>query len=433
MLSLTLGSSRRISSCISRACLRSCSMLGSLGRGTGDEETVDIATSSLVPEVHVRQAERRRSARPFALLTSGGLSPSRGPVAPACNRCMAYAARRAAPPSLCPRPRPPHPLRRGALRRPKLEPAVGNTCSDQPLRGEFRDADDDGGAVPRVARRRPALLHRRRAASTTRVEHPLLKAAVDSVAGDVRPVLRPGSRRRSIRCTRPAFARGHGQAASRRSARATSPRAPPRRAWRSSRSRPRSASCDRSTATASTSSSSGARQNDVRCSEAITDAKGHRRKRPSQQDDPDVYVRVVDRQRDGIVISGAKLHITGAPLVHEQVVLPTKSMKPGEEDYAVACSVPTQRRGAHDRQHDQRAPRRRPAPLPDQPPHEHARGPARSSTTCSCRTSGCSSTARRRTPRRSPMRSGCGSARTRWRTAAAAPIASSGSPRCSRR
>src|SRR4051794_22789434 len=84
---------------------------------------------------------------------------------------------------------------------------------------------------------------------------------------------------------------------------------------------------------------------DVRCSEAITDAKGHRRKRPSQQDDPDFYVRVVDRQRDGIVISGAKMHITGAPLVHEQVVLPTKSMKPGEEDYAVACSVPSNAEG----------------------------------------------------------------------------------------
>lgn len=83
------------------------------------------------------------------------------------------------------------------------------------------------------------------------------------------------------------------------------------------------------------------KRGDLRCSEAITDAKGHRRKRPSQQDDPDMYVRVVDRQGDGVVIAGAKMHITGAPLVHEQVVLPTKSMKAGEEDWAIACSVPT--------------------------------------------------------------------------------------------
>ena len=84
---------------------------------------------------------------------------------------------------------------------------------------------------------------------------------------------------------------------------------------------------------------------DVRCSEAITDAKGHRRRRPGQQDDPDFYVRVVDRQSDGVIISGCKMHITGAPIVHEQVVLPTKAMKPGEEDYAIACSVPTSAEG----------------------------------------------------------------------------------------
>ena len=50
---------------------------------------------------------------------------------------------------------------------------------------------------------------------------------------------------------------------------------------------------------------------DVRCSEAITDAKGHRRRRPGQQDDPDFYVRVVDRQSDGVIISGCKMHIPG--------------------------------------------------------------------------------------------------------------------------
>ena len=86
-------------------------------------------------------------------------------------------------------------------------------------------------------------------------------------------------------------------------------------------------------------------------------------------------------------------------------------MKPGEEDYAVACSVPTNAEGLIDHQHHQRSSRRRHAPLPDQPSHEHARGPRSSSTTCSCRTSGCSSTARRRRRRRSPTRWGCGSAR----------------------
>lgn len=79
---------------------------------------------------------------------------------------------------------------------------------------------------------------------------------------------------------------------------------------------------------------------DVRFAELITDAKGDRTLPPSKQDDPDLYVRVVDRDRDGVVIRGAKFHITAGPIVHELVVLPTKRMRDGEEEYAIACAVP---------------------------------------------------------------------------------------------
>jgi 4-hydroxybutyryl-CoA dehydratase/vinylacetyl-CoA-Delta-isomerase len=51
-------------------------------------------------------------------------------------------------------------------------------------------------------------------------------------------------------------------------------------------------------------------------------------------------VHVVDRGPDGIVIRGAKLHISGASLGHELMTIPTKAMKAGEEDYAIACVVP---------------------------------------------------------------------------------------------
>ena len=78
----------------------------------------------------------------------------------------------------------------------------------------------------------------------------------------------------------------------------------------------------------------------MRFAELITDAKGDRTLSPSKQDDPDLYVRIVDRDRDGIVIRGAKFHITAGPIVHELVVLPTKRMRTGEEDYAIACAVP---------------------------------------------------------------------------------------------
>jgi 4-hydroxybutyryl-CoA dehydratase/vinylacetyl-CoA-Delta-isomerase len=83
-----------------------------------------------------------------------------------------------------------------------------------------------------------------------------------------------------------------------------------------------------------------AKTRDIRCVQTITDAKGHRGLSPSQQDDPDLYLRIVDRQRDGLVITGAKLHISSAAVAHELVVMPTKRMKNGEEEWAVACAVP---------------------------------------------------------------------------------------------
>jgi 4-hydroxybutyryl-CoA dehydratase/vinylacetyl-CoA-Delta-isomerase len=83
-----------------------------------------------------------------------------------------------------------------------------------------------------------------------------------------------------------------------------------------------------------------AQRRDVRITQCITDAKGDRSRPPSKQDDPDAYVRVVDRGQDGVVIRGAKLHITAASLGHELMTIPTKAMKAGEEDYSIACMVP---------------------------------------------------------------------------------------------
>lgn len=79
---------------------------------------------------------------------------------------------------------------------------------------------------------------------------------------------------------------------------------------------------------------------DLRLVECITDAKGDRGKRPGQQDDKDAYLRVVEQRADGVVIRGAKLHISSAAIAHELMTIPTKAMKPGEEEYAIACCVP---------------------------------------------------------------------------------------------
>lgn len=83
-----------------------------------------------------------------------------------------------------------------------------------------------------------------------------------------------------------------------------------------------------------------AQQDDIRIVECITDAKGDRSLPPAKQHDPDLYVRVVGRRKDGVVIRGAKLHISGASYAHDLMTIPTKAMKAGEEAYAVAAMVP---------------------------------------------------------------------------------------------
>ena len=73
---------------------------------------------------------------------------------------------------------------------------------------------------------------------------------------------------------------------------------------------------------------------------AQTDVKGDRMKRPSEQKDPDLYLRVVERKSDGIVVSGCKVHISEASVADEIVVVPTRALLPGEKDWAVAFAVP---------------------------------------------------------------------------------------------
>ncbi|RKO66810.1 aromatic ring hydroxylase [Desulfofundulus salinus] len=81
-------------------------------------------------------------------------------------------------------------------------------------------------------------------------------------------------------------------------------------------------------------------ENDLAVSGAVTDPKGERTRRPAQQEDPDVYVHVVEKRSDGIVVRGAKVSQSGAIGCHETVVIPTMAMRPGEENFAVAFAVP---------------------------------------------------------------------------------------------
>ncbi len=78
---------------------------------------------------------------------------------------------------------------------------------------------------------------------------------------------------------------------------------------------------------------------------AMTDPKGDRGLAPHAQEDPDMYLRVVERRPDGIVVRGAKAHQTGAINSQEMIVMPTVSMGPEDKDYAVSFAVPTDAEG----------------------------------------------------------------------------------------
>ena len=78
---------------------------------------------------------------------------------------------------------------------------------------------------------------------------------------------------------------------------------------------------------------------------AMTDVKGDRSLAPSKQADPDLFLHVVERTADGVYVTGAKAHQTGFVNSHEVLVMPTISMREGDEDYAISFAVPTDAEG----------------------------------------------------------------------------------------
>jgi aromatic ring hydroxylase len=82
------------------------------------------------------------------------------------------------------------------------------------------------------------------------------------------------------------------------------------------------------------------RDRDLALAVAQTDAKGDRSKRPHKQEDPDMYVRVVEERHDGIVVRGAKVHTSCTPYVDEVIVLPSRTMEKGDEAWSVAFAIP---------------------------------------------------------------------------------------------
>lgn len=89
------------------------------------------------------------------------------------------------------------------------------------------------------------------------------------------------------------------------------------------------------------------KKTDLSTCAAVTDVKGDRMLRPSHPDQahPDYYVRVVDKNDEGIVVRGAKMHITGAAYCNEILTLPCRAMSEADADYAVAFAIPANTKG----------------------------------------------------------------------------------------
>ena len=76
-------------------------------------------------------------------------------------------------------------------------------------------------------------------------------------------------------------------------------------------------------------------EEDLTVDGAMTDPKGDRGLAPHAQADPDMYLHVVERRPDGIVVRGAKAHQTCFINSHEVIVMPTISMGEDDKDYSM--------------------------------------------------------------------------------------------------
>ena len=86
-------------------------------------------------------------------------------------------------------------------------------------------------------------------------------------------------------------------------------------------------------------------KNDLTVNAGVTDVKGDRSLLPYQQVDKDMFIHVVEKRADGIVVRGAKAHQTGSLSSHEIIVLPSRAMAKEDKDYALAFAVPADTKG----------------------------------------------------------------------------------------
>lgn len=86
-------------------------------------------------------------------------------------------------------------------------------------------------------------------------------------------------------------------------------------------------------------------ENDLVVDGAMTDPKGDRSLPPHKQHDKDMFMHVVEKRADGIVVRGSKAHQTGTINSHEHLIMPTIAMGEDDKEYAISFGVKTDAEG----------------------------------------------------------------------------------------
>ena len=88
-----------------------------------------------------------------------------------------------------------------------------------------------------------------------------------------------------------------------------------------------------------------ARDNDLFLTYVIINPQGDRTKSPEEQIEPDLIMRVVDEDSEGLTVRGAKMLGTSSIMANEVFVAHLQPVAPGHEKYAVSFAVPMNVKG----------------------------------------------------------------------------------------
>ncbi|MBN2910045.1 4-hydroxyphenylacetate 3-hydroxylase [Polycladomyces sp. WAk] len=80
---------------------------------------------------------------------------------------------------------------------------------------------------------------------------------------------------------------------------------------------------------------------------ALLDPQIDRSKGPSEQKDPDAFLRIVRKTEDGVILRGAKMIATAAPYTHDFLVYPFHRIQQGDLEHAHMMIIPANTPGLH--------------------------------------------------------------------------------------